>query len=79
MNIMSFAVTKFHDGCQMNRLTLNLSKRKIMLFSRLKGARLSSFMNEIDIQINLVQLDTAKSYKYLGIHLDSVLKFTGHI
>lgn len=76
---MSLAVAKFHDWCQMNRLTLNLTKSKIMLFSHLKGQRHKNFMDNVDIRIMETKLDIVQSYKYLGIQLDSGLKFINHI
>lgn len=78
-NSMTNAANKFNSWCQMNRLTLNLDKSKVMVFSGLKGAHLKNFVKDIDIRINGEKLEVLQSYKYLGIHLDSGLRFTGHI
>lgn len=56
--IMSTATTKFHRWHQVNRLTLNLTKSKTMLFSRLKGASVRPFMNSINIRPGRVGIGT---------------------
>lgn len=38
---MTKAVLKFHDWCQMNRLTLNLTKSKTMLLHAIKDQNLT--------------------------------------
>ena len=66
----------FSRWCNSNKLSLNVSKTKLMIFGirqRVKKAKNTQlFMDNQSLQ-------TVPTYKYLGFTLDSVLSFNGHI
>ena len=59
-----------------NKLTLNTSKTKTMLFGSSQRLKLNSVL-QIRIQGDLVE--QVFDFKYLGVWLDSKLKFSTHI
>ena len=60
----------------LHKLTLNVSKSKVMLFgSPQKIKKIDSF----DVELNCDTLETVTEFKYLGIWYDSNLKWNRHI
>ena len=58
------------------RLTLNLKKTKAMFFGT--GAKLKQ-INTTQMNFSGVNIDVVDCYKYLGIMLDSQLRFSKHV
>ena len=66
------SVEKFKILCNVNAVTINVSKTKVMAFatrSKVKKCK------DVNIQIGNENLKIASSYKYLGMTLDSTLNF----
>ena len=64
------------DWMYLHKLTLNVSKSKVMLFgSPQKTKKIDSF----EVELNCDTLETVKEFKYLGIWYDSNLKWNRHI
>lgn len=78
-NTIQIASNEFHHWCQLNRLTLNLSKTKVMLFSNKPNKMHARLKKEICISIDGVRLDIVNEFKYLGMILDEKLTYTSHI
>ena len=73
---MQLTINRFHNWCQMNALTINIKKNKLMIFgtrSKIKKAK------NLTINIANQKLQQVPSYKYLGVTLDSVLSYSNHI
>lgn len=64
---------KLSDWLIINKLTPNVSKTKLMLFSNVKVDNLPQ------IYFDTVLLDWVDDFKYLGVFLDSRLTFSSHI
>ena len=70
------SVDDFNLWCNVNALTINVSKTKVMAFatrSKVKKCK------NVKIKVGNEDLKTASCYKYLGLTLDSTLNFTHHI
>ena len=70
------SVHTFKKWCDVNVLTINASKMKIMAFasrSKVKKCR------NADIRVDVVKLTLVPSFKYLGQTFDSTLNFSQHI
>lgn len=76
---MSLAAAKFSEWCSYNKLTINASKSKCMLFSSKLPKIHSELKKHINIRIGNVSLETVSEYKYLGILLDERLLFVKHV
>ena len=75
-SILNYELSGLATWFQTNRLTLNVTKTKWMLFgtaNRLKQAQ--SLTVEIDQEI----IERVHTFKYLGMYLDSHLSFNEHI
>ena len=57
-----------------NKLTLNISKSKFMIFSKMKKN-----VYDISVKINNKPLEKCTSYKYLGIIIDEKLDWSQHV
>ena len=69
------SLNQFCKWCQANKLSLNTTKTKLMVFgSRQKVKR----AKEVEIRVGDVKLQLVPSYKYLGITLDSTLSLNYH-
>lgn len=66
----------FQNWCNFNKLTLNVSKTKIMHFSVKK--KIESVLNLPSLHINMQRLEYVEDFKYLGITLDRRLNFQKH-
>ena len=70
------SVSKFKLWCDVNVLTINASKTKVMAFgSRSKVKKCKN----LDIRIAGEKLKLVPSFKYLGLTLDSTLNYGQHI
>lgn len=65
---------KYHQWCLLNKLSLNTTKTKLMLFSDRK----KNIVNHPTLFINDIALDFVENYTYLGIKLDRQLNFKQH-
>ena len=70
------ALNQFSIWCKANKLTLNASKTKLMIFGtryKVKKAR------DVIVKVGGTTLQVVPSYKYLGFTLDSTLSFNCHV
>ena len=66
-------LNQFYSWCCVNRLSINISKTKIMLFSNvLSPADVS------EVYMNGLKLEYASSVRFLGLIIDDQLKFDKH-
>ena len=65
---------KVYNWLAANKLSLNISKTKYMIFS-IKGKK----TNDLDIKINNTSLEQVNVFKFLGVHVDSNLSWNTHI
>ena len=73
---MQNGLNRLDDWCKLNRLTVNASKTKLMLFPARKdisGTRCP------DLILNNTTLESVNHYKYLGVTLDTKLNFQLHV
>lgn len=76
---MNMAAGRFKEWCDLNRLTLNLKKTKIMFFSN-KDRKIGQIAKKsILIKMADQRIEITSEYKYLGLVLDDKLKFLSHI
>ncbi len=64
------------EWLRLNKLTLNVSKTKLMIFGtqyKLRG------VTNLDLHINNELVESVKVFKYLGVYLDQSLSFDYHI
>ena len=73
-NQCDYGVNLFFSWCCANRLSINISKTNLMLFS--------NFFTPLDIAdvcMNNIKIDYASSIRFLGVIIDDQLKFNLHI
>ena len=71
---MNSELNNVHEWMIANKLTLNYTKTKVMLFSKKrKGQKI------IEISINQNKIEKVKSFKYLGAVMDSKVNWRNHI
>ena len=61
----------------MNRLTLNVKKKYMILGSNSKLKQIMA--NPLRLMINNKEISMVKTMKYLGVMIDDKLDFDGHI
>lgn len=76
---MSNACNQFQQWCNMNKLTLNLAKCKVIIISNSTGKKLKEIKHDIKVKIGNYQLELVNEFKYLGITIDENLRFNSHI
>lgn len=76
---MNKAAKEFLYWCQLNRLSVNLNKSKVMVFSTKRVRELNKLKQCVNIKLNDTVLEVVPSYKYLGILLDQRLDYEMHI
>ena len=69
-----YGINLFYSWCCANRLSINISKTKSMLFSN----TLTQF-DIADIHMNGIKIDYSSSLRFLGVIIDDNLKFNLHI
>ena len=70
------SLNKYSKWCHTNKLSLNASKTKLMVFGtrqRIKRCK------DVLVSLEGARLQLVPSYKYLGFMLDSTLSFTCHV
>lgn len=63
----------------LNRLTINLDKGKVLLFSSAESKKIKEIKRDINITINNTKLEIVSEYRYLGLIIDQKLDFCEHI
>ena len=71
---MQNGLNRLDDWCKLNRLTVNASKTKLMLFPSRKD-----ISGTLDLILNNTTLESVNHYKYLGVTLDTKLNFQLHV
>ena len=69
-----YGVNLFFSWCCANRLSINISKTNMMLFSNILTP-----LDIADIYMNNIKIDYASSIRFLGVIIDDKLKFNLHI
>ena len=72
------SINKFVNWCEVNQLTINIKKTKVMIFGSRYNIKKANNIG-VSVSINCNSLQNVPSYKYLGIHLDQTLSFDYHI
>ena len=75
-NLLTDALKKFLSWATKNKLTINLSKTKIMTFA---SAKKLATLPRPNIMLGDTHLKHVNSYKYLGVILDQELNFNLHV
>ena len=70
------ALNKFSEWCAENKLTLNVSKTKLVTFGMRNMVKKAK--NSV-IKINGAPLQIVPTYKYMGVTLDNTLSFDSHV
>ena len=70
------SVSRFKEWCDVNVLTINASKTKVMAFASRSKVKKCKNLN---IRIEGEKLKLAPYFKYLGLTLDSTLNYSQHI
>ena len=73
-NEVNLELGKVYDWLKANKLTLNISKSKFMVFTNIRKD-----FHEISVKINKTPLEKCAKYKYLGIVIDEKLNWKDHI
>ena len=74
-NNVNYEMMKVHDWMVSNKLTVNIEKSKSMIITPQKH----QINHDLSIKIDGTKLENVLSYKYLGIFIDSGLKWDKHI
>ena len=75
INIMNTELTKVVDWLRANKLSLNIGKTHYMIFcSRRRNTNINS-----KLSINNIELECVEQTKFLGVIIDSTLKWDKHI
>lgn len=76
---LNISAKAFKGWCNQNRLTINLTKSKTMVFSNQPRKKANDLKKKIKIIIDGVELQNVAEYKYLGIIIDECLNYNSHI
>lgn len=74
---LNSASNNFEMWCKLNRLTLNQRKCKTQFFS--PSWQSKNPIDTMNLNIQGVNIDNTKEFKYLGVILDGALSFESHI
>jgi len=74
-NLANIEINKITNWAKENKITFNEQKFKVMLAMRRKRREIT----EVNVYLNSKPLQQVKSIKYLGITIDTKLKFREHI
>jgi hypothetical protein len=77
-NTCNTVLSTFYNYFTYNKLTINESKTKYMIFNKNKLAKNSNPNTNITLTMNNVILDEIKTIKFLGIVLNNKLNWTDH-
>lgn len=75
---LNTAAENFKYWCDINKLTLNLQKSKVLMISGLTAKKTKQLKQQVDIQI-CTSLQLIKEYKYLVVLIDERLSFYNHV
>ena len=75
VNNVQLDLNNVHSWCSRNRLKLNESKSKVLLFGSI--AKLSHLDYSQVVHIGDVDLGFVERYKYLGVNLDKYMNLSG--
>ena len=67
-------VNLFFQWCCANRLSINISKTNLMLFSNILSP-----IDIADVHMNCIKIDYVSSIRFLGVIIDDKLRFNYHI
>ena len=70
---VTFELTKLKRWFDINKLSLNLSKTKFMIFSNYK------LDNQVNIQVDGVEIERVSENKFLGVIIDDKINWKSHI
>lgn len=73
------AANKFKYWCDLNKLTLNLNKSKILLLSGHTMKKIRLIKKQVKVTIDNIALDLVCNYRYLGLIIDECLRFEDHV
>ena len=73
-NQCDYGLNLFYSWCCANRLSINISKTNMMLFSNILSPH-----DLADVYMNHIKIDYAPSTRFLGVIIDDKLKFNLHI
>ena len=66
------AITNFNEWCKYNKLSINISKTRMMVFS-------NRVTPPVSIKLDGLLIQCVDEFKYLGVWLDSKLRFQPHL
>lgn len=70
---------QFKDWCDLNRLTLNLNKSKVMVLSGYSHKKTQKMKENVSVSIGKMNLELVISYRYLGLIIDERLTYNEHL
>ena len=73
---LQIALHNLSSYCKINKLSINISKSKILIFHK---GRLPNSVSNFSFHINSSELEIVKEFKYLGIIFTNQLSFTTHL
>ena len=73
---VQYNLNRFMNWCGSNKLTINPSKTKLVVFGTRQSVKKNRGMH---LEINGSKIQTVPTYKYLGVILDSTLSHKSHI
>jgi len=68
-----------HEWLVANKLTLNLTKTKYMIFVGNNNNKLKTKLKKFKVNINNYCIKQVKEFKYLGVHVDESLTWQAHV
>ena len=71
---LTMNLKKITKWLQINKLTLNTQKTKLMFFHRKQ-----KHIKELNIVINGTKIDRVESFNYLGLTIDETLSWAHHV
>ena len=71
---LNYEITKLTDWLNVNKLSLNTKKTKLMIFQTLQKK-----FDMPTIKINNIELEPATHFNYLGITINKHTKWDGHV
>ena len=73
-NEINNELEKITKWLQINKLSLNTQKTKLMVFHRKQ-----KHIKELNIVINCTKIDRVESFNYLGLTIDETLSWAHHV
>lgn len=79
IQILNHNADLFYRWCNLNKLTVNISKSKCMLFSNINERTSVNLRKNACISLDKQRLTFVNEYKYLGVIVDNTLTFKPHV